>query len=107
MSAEDNNIKVLCTLCAGGSNILSTSKNSTSNFKNRLESPNGTVKLVENANQKAATQQKMELGGGANPKPIRKKELKRLFGRDGVDEILKYSSSIQWICPCLMSSWHN
>ena len=38
VSAKDGNIKVRCTLCAGGDKVLSSYKNTTSNLKKHLES---------------------------------------------------------------------
>ena len=46
LSAKDGNIKVRCTLCAGGDKVLSSYKNTTSNLKKHLESQHCTVKLI-------------------------------------------------------------
>lgn len=35
VSTQDDNVRVLCILCAGGNRILTTSKNSTSNLKKK------------------------------------------------------------------------
>lgn len=48
--AKDDNIKVCCTLCAGGNKVLFTFKNTTSNLKKHIaELQHGTVKLTEKA----------------------------------------------------------
>lgn len=84
MYSIDNNIRVLCTFFGGGNIILSTVARKTpcQIWKKHLELHKGTLKLVENANQKAAPamhvggnpppakQQKVGFDGSANPKPM-------------------------------------
>lgn len=80
MYSIDNNIRVLCTFCGGG-NIILARKAPCQIWKKHLELYNGTLKLVENAHQKAtpamhvggtplAKQQKIGFDGSANPKPM-------------------------------------
>ena len=47
LSDKDGNIKVRCTLCAGGDKVLSSYKNTTSNLKKHLELQHCTVKFTE------------------------------------------------------------
>ncbi len=94
VSAKDDNIKVRCTLCAGGNKVLSSYKNTTSNLKKHLESQHSTVKLTEQvppggAKQRAGgppppKQQKLDFGA----KPVSGGDLKKLVGQYVVEEML-------------------
>ena len=94
LSIKDGNIKVRCTLCAGGDKVLSSYKNTTSNLKKHLESQHCTIKLREQIpqggkNQRAGgppppKQQKLDFGA----KPVSGGELKKLVGQYVVDEML-------------------
>lgn len=87
VSAKDGNIKVRCTLCAGGVKGLSSYKNTTSNLKKHLESQHCTVKLTEQVPPGGTKQRaggppppkQQELDFGA--KPVSGGELKKLVGQ--------------------------